>query len=147
MSQVSKYPLDKDIYNEVFDTFLQTIANLKTKNEVLFFFNEFLTPTERIMFSKRLAVGLLIAEGYDYREISNLLKTSTSTISTFSSFYKYGEGYKRVVDKIKVDKEIKEFLLNLGLKISTLGSFGGKGSSTWRSVNRSLKNQKSKLIR
>ncbi|MCX6705056.1 MAG: Trp family transcriptional regulator [Candidatus Woesebacteria bacterium] len=146
MSQVSKYPIQKDVYDEIFDTFLQTIASLNTKREVLEFFNEFLTPTEKIMFSKRLAAGLLISEGYDYKEISNLLKTSSATISTFSSFYKYGEGYKKVVDKIKTDKEITEFLRMIGEKISALGTFGGKGSGTWKAVNKKLKDKRSKLL-
>ncbi|MCX6704682.1 MAG: Trp family transcriptional regulator [Candidatus Woesebacteria bacterium] len=146
MSQVSKYPVRKDVYDEIFDTFLQTIANLKTKREVLEFFNEFLTPNEKIMFSKRLAAGLLISEGYDYKEISNLLKTSSATISTFSSFYKYGEGYRKLIDKIKTDKEIIEFLRMIGEKISALGTFGGKGSGAWKAINRKLKDKKSKLL-
>jgi len=147
MSQVSKYPLSKDIYDEIFDTFFQAVASLNTKNEVLLFFNEFLTPNEKIMFAKRLAAGLLIAEGYDYREISDLLKTSSSTISIYSSFYKYGEGYKRVIDRIKSDKEIKEFLLKIGERFAALGSLGGKGSGTWRAIGKSLRNKKSSLLR
>jgi len=147
MSQVSKYPLEKELYKEIFDTFLQTIASLKTKDEVSEFFEEFLTPTEKIMFAKRLAAGLLIAEGYDYREISNLLKISSATISTFSSFYKYGKGYKKVISKIKMDKEISEFLRVIGEKISSLGTFGGKGSYAWRAINKELKQKKSKLLR
>lgn len=146
MSQVSKYPIQKEIYNEIFDTFLQTIASLNTKQEVLEFFNEFLTPTEKIMFSKRLAAGLLIAQGYDYREISRLLKTSSATISTFSSFYKYGEGYKKVIDRIKTDKQIAELLRVIGEKISSLGTFGGKGSDAWKTINKKLKNKKSNLL-
>ena len=146
MSQVSKYPIQKDVYGEIFDTFLQTIANLRTKEQVLEFFTEFLTPTEKIMFSKRLAAGLLIAEGYDYREISRLLKTSSATISAFSSLYKYGDGYKKVIDKIKNEKEIKDFLISIGEKISGLGTIGGKGSNSWKSINRKLKNNKSKLL-
>ena len=69
MSQVSKYPVRKDVYEEIFETLLETIAGLTTKKDVSAFFNEFLTPTERIMFAKRLAVGLLIAKGYDYKDI------------------------------------------------------------------------------
>lgn len=145
MSQVSKYPIQKEVYDEIFDTFLQTIAKLNTKSAVLEFFNEFLTPTERVMFSKRLAAGLLIAEGYDYREIKNILKISSATISAFSSFYKYGQGYKKVIDKIKLDKEISEFLRDIGEKISALGTFGGKGSSAWKAVNKELKNRRSLL--
>ena len=147
MSQVSKYVLSKDVYNEIFNTFLQTIASLNTKRAVLEFFNEFLTPNEKIMFSKRLAAGLLISEGYDYKEILILLKTSTSTIATFSSFYKYGESYRKVIDKIKTNKEIGTFLLNMGEKIASIGSFGGKGSGMWRSVGKALKKRKSILLR
>ncbi len=147
MSQVSKYPVQKDVYDEIFDTFLQVIVNLRTKDEVRKFFNEFLTPTERVMFSKRLAAGLLIAEGYEYRDISNLLKTSSSTIATFSSYYKYGDGYKKVIDKIKTDKEISEFLRLIAEKITVIGTFGGKGSGAWKVINKDLKNKKSKLLR
>ena len=146
MSQVSKYPIQKEVYDEIFDTFLQTIADLHTKDEVLEFFTEFLTPTEKVMFSKRLAAGLLIAGGYDYREISNLLKTSSATISTFSSFYKYGEGYKKIINKIKSDKKVAEFLRMVGEKISALGTFGGKGSGVSRIINKQLRNKKSKLL-
>lgn len=147
MTQISKYPVQKDVYDEIFDTFLQVIANLNTKDRVLEFFDEFLTPTEKIMFSKRLAIGLLIAEGCDYKEIKNLLKISSGTISIFSSFYKYGEGYKGVIDKIKTDKEVSEFLRKIGEKISALSSFGGKGSSAWRSINRDIRQKRSKLLR
>lgn len=147
MSQVSKYQISKDIYDEIYSTFLQTIVNLRTKGEVSDFLEEFLTPTEKIMFAKRLATGLLIAEGFDYKEIVNLLKISSGTISIFSSFYKYGTGYKKIIDKIKTNKEIIEFLRYVGVKISGLGSFGGKGSSSWRTINKDLKNKKSKLLR
>jgi uncharacterized protein YerC len=146
MTQVSKHPLEKEVYSEIFNTFVQTIANLNTKGEVASFFEEFLTPTEKIMFAKRLAAGLLVAEGYDYKQIQNLLKTSTTTVSTFSAFYKYGKGYKKVIDKIKNDKEVSEFLRNIGEKISALGGFGGKGSGVWRNINKTLKNKKSKLL-
>jgi uncharacterized protein YerC len=147
MSQVSRYPIEKDVFNEIFDTFLQTVANLNTKSSVSEFFEEFLTPTEKIMFAKRLAVGLLIAEGYDYKEIISLLKLSTGTVSIASSSYRYGEGYRKVINKIKSDKEILEFLREIGEKISSLGTFGGKGSATWREINMTLKRKKSKLLR
>lgn len=144
MTQVSKYPIQKEIYDEIFDTFLQTIASLTTKDQVLSFFNEFLTPTEKIMFSKRLAMGLLIAEGYDYKQISNLLKTSSATISSFSSFYKYGKDYKKVIDRIKKEKEIEDFLRVIGERVSALGTFGGKGSDVWKTINKKLKDKKSR---
>ena len=52
----------------------------------------------------------------------------------------------QVIDKIKTSKEISEFLRDIGEKISALGSFGGKGSNTWKAVNKTLKDKKSKLL-
>ncbi len=131
MSQVSKYPVRKDVYEEIFDTFLETIAGLTTKNEVSTFFNEFLTPTERIMFAKRLAIGLLIAKDYDYREISELLRVSTATIASYSLFYKYGKGYREVINKILQNEKIEKFLLSLAEKIASVASMGGSKSGSW----------------
>ena len=146
MSQVSKYPIQKDVYNEIFNTFLETIAGLITKEQVSSFFDEFLTPTEKIMFAKRLAVGILIAEKYDYTEIKNLLKVSSATIAAFSTYYKYGENYRRIIDKIRADKRIKNFLIKLGEFVANLNSFGGKGAGAWREVAKSLKSKRSKIL-
>ncbi len=54
---------------------------------------------------------------------------------------------KKVIDKIKSKKKINDFLINIGEKLSTLGSVGGKGSQTWRSIGKELKSKKSKLLR
>lgn len=146
MTRVSKKLIDKEIYNEIFNTLFQTVANLSNKGDVEVFFDEFLSPNERLMFAKRLAVGLLIAEGYDYTTIMNLLKVSTTTVSVYSSYYKYGKGYKKIIDKIRAYKKVRQFLLELVEGISSVGKIGGKGSAGWRELNRQVKKSKSKLL-
>lgn len=147
MSQISKFKIDKKVYDEIYDTFLQVITDLNSKENAEGFFKEFFTPTEKVMFSKRLAAGILIAQGFDYREITQILKMSTSTISSFSLFYKYGSGYKSVVDKIVANKKISNLFNSLAENISRIGSIGGKGSSVWREINKITKNKKSKILR
>lgn len=144
MSQVSKYPIRKDVYEEIFETLLETIAGLTTKKSVSAFFEEFLTPTERIMFAKRLAVGLLIAKNYDYKEIRELLKVSTATIASYSAFYKYSKGYKEVISKILRDEKIEEFLLSLAEKIASVGAAGGSKSGSWVYLRNQIKSKKVK---
>lgn len=147
MSQVSKSRIDEKINKEIYDSFLQVIVNLKSKNEAASFFNEFLSPVEKTMLSKRLAAGILIAQGFDYREITQLLKMSTSTISSFSIFYKYGNAYRNVIDKVLHDKRISNLSVNLVEYVSRIGNIGGKGSGTWREINKLVKNKKSKILR
>lgn len=147
MTQVSKYKIDKDVYTEIFETFIQTIVNIKSKGQALNFFDNFLTPTEKIMFSKRLAIGILLSQGLTYREIVPILKISTTTIGTFLEHYKYNDGYKLMIDNIVADKKVKDLLLNITEKFSRIGSIGGKGSRTWREINKMSKENKSKLLR
>lgn len=146
MSQVSKYPVRKDVYEEIFDTFLETIAGLTTKKDVSTFFNEFLTPTERIMFAKRLAIGLLIAKDYDYREISELLRVSTATIAGYSLFYKYGSGYKEVINKILRDEKIEKFMLSLAEKIASVGALGGSKAGGWIYLRNQIRKRRLKKV-
>lgn len=144
MTQVSKYPIRKDVYEEIFETLLETIANLTTKKDVSAFFNEFLTPTERIMFAKRLAVGLLIAKSYDYKEIRELLKVSTATIASYSTFYKYGTGYKEVIKKILRNEKIEKFLLSLAGKVASVAAMGGAKSGSWIYLRNQIQKKKAK---
>lgn len=147
MSQVSKHLLEKEVYQEIIDTLFQVVANLSTKADVADFLNEFLSPNEKIMFAKRLAVGILIAQNFDYADIKNLLKVSNSTVSTYSLCYKYGKSYREIVDKIKSSKQIKELVIDIAEGASTMGSWGGKGSGGWRELGKKLKRKKSKLLR
>jgi len=146
MSQVSKYPVRKDVYEEIFDTFLETIASLTTKKDVSIFFSEFLTPTERIMFAKRLAIGLLIAKDYDYREISELIRVSTATIAGYSLFYKYGIGYRKVINNILQNEKIEKFLLGLAEKIASVGAMGGSKSGGWVYLRNQIKKKKVRKV-
>ena len=142
MTQVSKYPVRKDVYEEIFNVLLETVAGLVTKDQVASFFEEFFTPTERIMFAKRLAVGIFIAKGYDYHEIVDLIKVSSSTVAGCSTLYKYGENYRKVVDEILRNKKLEKFLLELAEIIASAGTVGRKGTGSWIYLRNQLKKKR-----
>ena len=146
MAQVSKHPLSKAIYERIFEIFIKSIVSIKDKKEAEDFLNDFLTPTERIMLAKRLAIAVLLTKGYDYASIRKILHVSFSTVASVSVFLKYtGEGYKKVVDKLLKEEAIKDFLLSIGEDFAAVGSIGGKGSGAWRDVKKSIqKKRKSK---
>ena len=146
MTQVSKYLIEKDIYDEIFESFLQTIINIKSKPQALNFFENFLTENEKIMFSKRLAIGILIARGLGQRQIMKILKVSAGTISSFTTHYKYNVNYKNFINKILLNKKIDNFMLTVGQSITNLGTQGRKGTSFWKELNKSYIRSKSKLI-
>ena len=64
MSQVSKYPLKKAIYSYISELFFNTIVSLSDKRKTDEFLQDFLTPVEKIMLTKRLAIYDLLGKGY-----------------------------------------------------------------------------------
>src|SRR3989344_4824995 len=76
MSQVSKRVLSKKIQESLFQNFWEIFAQIKKPKEVAIFLEDFLSPTEKVMLAKRLAIAILFSKGYNHRSISSLLKVS-----------------------------------------------------------------------
>lgn len=110
MTQVSKYPLRKEVYNQIIELLLKSITNFKDKREAAALLKDLLSPTERIMLAKRLAIAVLLSKDYSYRQIQNILKVSQPTITAVNLCLKYaGEGYRKFVEKISKEKAWEKF--------------------------------------
>lgn len=148
MAQVSRYPLPKDIEKKIYELFLDAVADVKTSREVEAFVNDFLTPTERVMLPKRLAIALLLSKGYEQRLISRYLKVSFTTITRVSNLLRVsGAGYRRVIDKIIVDEHLATFLQKIDdALVALLGPPGGLNWSRWHENRRRKKMKSNSLL-
>ena len=142
VTQVSKYPVSRDVYDRIFDVFLKTISDLQSKKQIADFLNEFLTPTEQIMLAKRLAIAFLLTKKYDYKSISKILRVSTSTIGRVALSVKYGDSFRNVVIKILKDEKMEEFWLTVGEKVATLLATPKSKSGTWLYLKQELEKSK-----
>lgn len=121
MSKVSRRLLDKELGNRIFEVFLKTIVDIKTPIEARNFIEDLLSPAERVMIMKRLAIAILLTKGKTYEYIDHTLKVSRATIMTVSLWLKHGKGgYGKVVDSIlktqgreKLMEDIEEILIRL----------------------------------
>lgn len=101
MTKVSRRLLNKNLENYIFELFIRTVVDLKDATQVNDFLEDLLSPTEKIMLIKRLAIAILLTKGYTYDEIDDTIKVSRPTIMTVSYFLKNGKGgYQKVVRKI-----------------------------------------------
>jgi hypothetical protein len=96
--------------------------------------------------AKRLAVGVFLAKGLNYRQISELLKVSTSTVSTYNLSYKYKNNYKNIVNKILQRKAVESFFLNMTEFIADIGAIGGAKSPGWFEVKKHVQKRKQNKI-
>lgn len=143
MAQVSKYPISTEVYDQIEALFIDTIAKLTDANLTRNFLFDFLTPTEKIVLVKRLAIYVLLGKGYDYKQIKMLLHVSAPTIAGANTTYKYlGKGCRQVIQTLIRDEKIS--LLFHSLIENAVGELARvrKGSGLWKYLHSELKNNR-----
>ena len=101
MTKVSRLELRSDVWDRVFSLFVRTLADQKDEKQLSKFIDDFFSPTEKIMFAKRLAATVLLAKGHNYASIRRILRVSPPTIAKLSLKIKYGgEGLNLVIGDI-----------------------------------------------
>ncbi len=133
MSQVSKYPISKLVADRIFDVFIKTLVSVKNKNEADDFADDLFSPTEKIMLAKRLAIAFLLIKGYQYREISKVLRVSLGTIASVNLSLNHGKGsYRKILDRIAREENLEEFFGKIVEKLLSLPAASSKGGGAWR---------------
>lgn len=147
MTRVSRRPLRKDIEERMFQIFWQAFAELKNENDVFDFLEDLLSPAEKIMLAKRLAVAVLLEKGWTYPEISSTLKVSTATVNTIKQKnVLLGKGFKKVIGNILKREEVSSFLEELAVTVaSTIAPVGKIGiAASLRRASKSYQRQQQK---
>ena len=139
MSQVSKFIVKPELWEKIFNLFVEAILGIKNKNELEGFIGNFFTPTEKIMFAKRFAAAVMLAKGTDYTTIRKTLRISPPTIARMSFRIKYeSEGMSPVIERA-LRKDAARILLE---ELSGLFDIPGKGKSLALVKKRSLERRK-----
>jgi len=98
---VSKYKLRSEIWNKVFNLFTTSLSSIKNKDNFEVFLNDFLSPTEKIIFAKRFAIAVFLAKGNNYAQIKDALHVTSATISKVSESLQYSEnGIRQTIDDV-----------------------------------------------
>lgn len=106
MTQVSRYPLSKEVAQEMNLLFLRAFALLRKETDVQDLLEDLLTPNERIMLGKRLAIAYLLDKGLDQRSVHTIMKVSVSTVSGVNYWLIHrGTGYRNVLRLLKKNEE------------------------------------------
>ncbi len=109
MPQVSRRTLSRDTEKKLFAIFFKSLARLSNPTDIEKFLGDLLGPVEKTMLAKRLAIALLLARGYQYETIKDILKVSQETIARVNIALHYkGEGYQMVIQKILRDEKLEE---------------------------------------
>ena len=105
MPQVSKRLTNQKIAKRLPELLIETIIDCRNKDHTRKFLDDFLTPTEKIMLGKRLAIAVLLLKDYDYATISQLLKVSSATIGKMVNLLRFSDGGLRIMAEKQLGKE------------------------------------------
>src|SRR3989344_9035841 len=113
MAQISKKYLSEDIQNKISGTLMEAVSQVKGRQDTQLFLNDLLTPTERVVLAKRLAIAILLLKGWGYEPIQNFLKVSSDTVGKVSVIVKNSQGYRKAVKNILVTEAGRKFWQNV----------------------------------
>lgn len=148
MAQVSKYLVSDKIQQKIKSIFSETISLLSDKAEIVNFLEDFLSPTERIVLSKRITIALMLKKGYSYEMIKKLIKVSQPTVAAVNLKLKYsGKGYNQVLDRMIVNQKIDNIFNQIeSFILNTLARGHGKGTSVWKEIRNKHQQATSSII-
>ena len=80
MPHVSRKKLKKKIFVRIGNQLAGAVAKSISPQQVSWFVDKLLTPTERVMLAKRLAVTMMLERGYSIQAIRRSIKVTSQTI-------------------------------------------------------------------
>ena len=108
MPHVSRKKLKKKVFIKIGEQLSSTIAKASSARELKWIFRELITPIERVMLAKRLAIILMLERGYSIDIIQKTLKVTPQTIVRFWKITKHSL-YKPIIKEISNNKVKKDF--------------------------------------
>ena len=139
MPHVSKRKLEEKFAKDLFLETVSVFEKAARKGELKQVLGELLTPTEKIMFAKRLAVISMLAQNIPIHVIADNLSMSSSTIDIMSLRFEVGS-YSHVVENGLKKTDIVD-IINM---IQTVGGIMPLRSEKgrWKSLDDSLRRER-----
>lgn len=132
MARISKFKLKADILERLFNLFFEIVGKKHNRDEFQKVIKELLSPVERIMIAKRIAIVYLLLKEIDYRIICDVLKVSSATIARYNLILEKSDGLVPSFKKILTNDKIILFLDEFFDALFPPGTYGTNWSSARR---------------
>ena len=144
MPQVSRRKLDKEVKQKIYESFYKALG-LLGENDAKYFVNDLLTPTEKIMIPKRLAIAILLSQEWSYNAIRETLKVTQTTISSVSKVLTFSVGLRLAIEKLSKNEAWRSWWQDIERLLYRLSS-PGKTFLDDDLVRHKLKHKKKTLV-
>lgn len=132
MTRISRYYLNEGLLNKLFNLFFTVVGKKDDIDEFKETVIDLLSPTERIMIAKRVAIIYLLLKKIDHMTISDTLKVSPSTVAKFHLIMEKSQGIVPTFRKLIRNEKFGEFLEDIYLSFRGPGTYGVNWTSAWQ---------------
>ena len=132
MPQISKLKLENHVFEKLFDLFFEIIGNNRDKDKFEKIIYDVLSPVERLMVAKRIAIIYLSTKNIEYSIICEVLKVSPATVAKFKLITVNSIGIKPALKKIVNNEKIADFFKEIVLELRGPGKYGTDWSQAWK---------------
>lgn len=135
MARISRFKLEDDVLEKLFTLFFQVVGKKSSKDEFQKTIVDLLSPVERVMIAKRIAIAYLLLKKIDYLTICETLKVSSATVAKFSLLLEKSEGLIPTFKTLLRNEKITQFLEELFVSLHMSPVVGTDWSSGRRVKN------------
>jgi Trp operon repressor len=126
MTRISKHPVSEKVLIKIYELFFQILAHSHSQEKFSCIIDDLLSPTEKVMIAKRIAILYLLIKGIPHTVISQTLKVSSATVAVYAWMLHKKEAtfvsdLKKIIAKEKlvegIDDVLAEIFIQPGLRL------------------------------
>lgn len=130
MTQISRFKLKEETLEKLYSLMFEVLGK-KSKKEFLLIMNDLVSPAEKIMIAKRIAVIYLLTKKVDQQIISRTVKVSLSTVSKFSLLTKLSNVIPNALAVLIAHEEIRLFIDEIFVSMFPPGTINTNWKGAW----------------
>lgn len=132
MVRITPYNIKPEAYKKVFEIFYEVVSKNKDKEEFNQIFLELLSPSERIMIAKRIAIIYLLMKNIDYQMICKVIKVSSGTVFKYRLLMEDSKGIVPALKDLVALEKIALVFEGFFNEIFHPGLYGINWSAAWQ---------------
>ena len=131
MIRISYLQIKAQDYEKIFSIFYKVLGKTGDKDEFNKILFDLLTPAEKIMIIKRIAIIYLLLKEIDYRMICKALKVSNTTVNKYKLSMERSEGIVPVLKNMVKNEKVWLFFEEIFSNIFYPGRPGINWTAAW----------------
>jgi len=139
MTHISKRKLEDKDFERMYLEMINSFERASKRNRAKIVFNEFLTPTEKVMLVKRFAVIAMLSKDISVHKIAQSLNMSPATVDRMSLRHEMGK-YSSIIKDSLGKKDVWDIIEHILFGGGIMPPKTGKGR--WKNFDRTVREEK-----